>query len=161
MPIASSTEVIGKGLAEGFLSESEIRSIVARGLAQLDLDGRRVLAVIPDGTRTMPMPMLFGTLEQEVMARAKRLDFLIATGTHTPMSDSQLSRHVGRKVVDGLVGGIRIFNHAGDDAATLEDLGVIPSTEIAAITGRAPNNVSKNIAQARKERRLPKSLKMR
>ena len=33
--------------------------------------------------------------------------------------------------------------------------------EIAAITGRAPNNVSKNIAQARKDRRLPKSLKTR
>lgn len=33
--------------------------------------------------------------------------------------------------------------------------------EIAAITGRAPNNVSKNIAQARKDRRLPKSLKIR
>ena len=55
--IAAQYEVIGKEIAEGYLEESEIRSIVARGLAQLDVDGCRVLLIVPDGTRTMPMPV--------------------------------------------------------------------------------------------------------
>ncbi len=32
------------------------------------------------------------------------LDFLVALGTHTPMSDEQLTRHLGRPVVNGMAG---------------------------------------------------------
>ena len=34
------------------LSDTEIRVLLAEGLGSLDLEGRRVLVVIPDGTRT-------------------------------------------------------------------------------------------------------------
>jgi lactate racemase len=128
-------EVIGEGLAEGFLAESEIRSIVARALAQTDLDDLRVLAIIPDGTRTMPMPLLFGILERELLGRVKRLDFLIATGTHPAMNDAQLSAHAGRNVVNGSAGGIRFFNHTSDDESMLATLGVIPAARIGEISG--------------------------
>ena len=47
--------------------------------------------------------------------RVAALDFLVALGTHTPMSDEQLSRLVGRPVVDGRAGARRIFNHRWDD----------------------------------------------
>jgi nickel-dependent lactate racemase len=129
---------VGKGLAEGFLSAGEIYSLVAAGLDQFDLDGRRVLAVIPDGTRTMPMPLLFGILEQELLPRVAQLNFLIATGTHRPMSDAECSRHIGRDVVNGIVNGIpgriRIFNHDGA-AAALSTLGVISASEIRELSG--------------------------
>ena len=41
-------EVIGEGLTQGFLTESQIRVLAARGLGQLDVDGKRVLVLIPD-----------------------------------------------------------------------------------------------------------------
>lgn len=47
-----------------------------------------------------------------------------------------------------------------DQTVRLAKVGLRP-IEIAEITGRAPNNVSKNITQARKDGRLPKSAKQR
>jgi lactate racemase len=133
--IAAQYEVIGKGIAEGYLEDSEIRSIVARGLAQLDVDGCRVLLIVPDGTRTMPMPLLFSIVEAGLAGRATQLDVLIATGTHKAMTDAHLSRHLGRTVRNGRAGRVRIFNHVSDDESGLTTLGTIPAEEIAGISG--------------------------
>jgi nickel-dependent lactate racemase len=137
--VAAAPGIVGKGLAEGFLSSREIHSLVAEGLARLDLRGKRVLALIPDGTRTMPMPLLFDILDWELSPQVKQLDFLIATGTHSAMNDAQLSRHTGRDVVNGIVGrgcrrSVSIFNHDSRDPGALTTLGVISAAEIAAIS---------------------------
>lgn len=129
------TTVIGRGVADGYLSEEELGAIAREGLAPLPVDGRRVLVLIPDGTRTMPMPLLFDIVERELGARVAALDFLVALGTHTPMSDAQLSAHVGRSVVDGRTGERRIFNHRWDDPATFVQLGTIPAEEIDELSG--------------------------
>jgi hypothetical protein len=47
-----------------------------------------------------------------------------------------------------------------DQTIRLAKVGLRP-VEIAAITGRAPNNVSKNITQARRDGRLPRSTRRR
>jgi nickel-dependent lactate racemase len=132
--IAAPYEVIGKGIANGYLEESEIRSIVASGLAQLDVDGRRVLLIVPDGTRTMPMPLLFSIIEAELAGRAAQLDILIATGTHKAMTDTQLTRHLGRAVQDCRTAQVHIFNHLSTDESSLTTLGTIPAAEIASIS---------------------------
>jgi nickel-dependent lactate racemase len=127
--------VVGRGLDTGFLPPEEVREVAREGLAQLPLDGKRVLVLIPDGTRTMPLPLLFDVLEQFVAPRAAALDFLVALGTHAPMSDAQLSRLIGRTVTDGRAGERRIFNHRWDDPATFATLGTIPAREIEQLTG--------------------------
>ena len=127
--------VVGRGLDTGFLPEAEVRQVAREGLAQLPLDGKRVLVLIPDGTRTMPMPLLFDVLEQAVAPRARALDFLVALGTHAPLSDAQLSKLVGRSVSDGRAGERRIFNHRWDDPASFATLGTIPAREIEELTG--------------------------
>jgi lactate racemase len=129
------TGVAGRGVLSGFLPDEEVAAIAREGLARLPLDGLRVLVLIPDGTRTMPMAMMFETLERELGARVKALDYLVALGTHTPMTDAQLSQLVGRPVHDGIAGGRRIFNHRWDDPATFVTLGSIPAGEIASLTG--------------------------
>ena len=127
--------VIGNGVLNGFLTPDEVTSVVRDGLARLPVDAARVLAIIPDGTRTMPMPLMFDILERELLPRVAALDYLVALGTHLPMDDERLSAHLGRRVVDGRVGRIRIFNHEWSDPATCAHLGTIPAAEIAEITG--------------------------
>ncbi len=133
---------VGQGVDEGYLTPEQIASVAREGLAPLAVDGRRVLVIIPDGTRTMPMPLMFELLERELGGRVAALDYLVALGTHTPMNDAQLSALVGRPVVDGRAGSSNIFNHRWDDPATFALLGTIPARVIADITsGRLHQDV--------------------
>jgi nickel-dependent lactate racemase len=127
--------VIGKAKLTGFLHPKELQSVVSEGLAAMNLAGLKVLVLIPDGTRTMPMPLLFRILEEELGGRVRTLDYLVAAGTHPPMDDIQLSKHLGCTVRNEAVGPRRIFNHQWDDPATFEHLGRIPASEISRLTG--------------------------
>ncbi len=127
--------VIGNGFTDRTLSETEAGAIVAQALDPLPLDGKRVLIIIPDGTRTMPMPLMFGLFEKTLGSRVSALDYLVALGTHQPMSEAQLSKLVGRRVVEGRVGSSRIFNHRWDDPASFVHIGTLPAGEISALTG--------------------------
>jgi len=127
--------VVGKGVREGFLAPDVVREVVRDGLNALPVDGRRVLVIIPDGTRTMPMPLLFDIVDDTIGRRTKALDFLVALGTHSPMSDDELGRLIGRPVSNGVAGERRIYNHTWDDPASFAALGTIPADEIATLTG--------------------------
>jgi nickel-dependent lactate racemase len=131
----NAVSVIGLGFVERDLTPAEVEQVVREGLAALPVDDRRVLCLIPDGTRTMPMPLLFGLLERELGPRVNALDYLVALGTHPPMSDPQLTVLLGREVVGGRAGQRFIFNHRWDDPATFVTLGTIPAGEIADLTG--------------------------
>jgi nickel-dependent lactate racemase len=134
--------VIGEGIAGRSLSEADARDIVSRGMASLELDRRRLLVIIPDGTRTMPLPMMIEAIAAAAGPRVAALDYLVALGTHRPLTDEQLSRLVGRTVVDGTLGASRVFNHRWDDPASFATLGVIPSAEIKALSeGRLERDV--------------------
>ena len=133
---------VGRSLLEGCLTPEEAGRVATDGLDRLPLDGLRVLVLIPDGTRTMPMPLMFETLERAVGPRVAALDYLVALGTHMPMSDGQLTSHLGRTVVDGRAGDRRIFNHRWDDPATFLQIGTIPAREISDLTaGRLSQDV--------------------
>ena len=85
----------------------------------------------------MPIPMLFGVLEELLGDRVAALDYLVALGTHPIMTDAQLSRLVGRPVVNGHVGDVgrtQILNHRWDVPSTFVSLGTIGSREIADLT---------------------------
>jgi nickel-dependent lactate racemase len=127
--------VVGQGSATGYLAEVDVRRLVQQAFSGVPIDGRRVLAIIPDGTRTMPMPLMFAVLGDVVGARAAALDYLVALGTHAPMSDAQLGALVGRPVVEGVAGRHRVFNHRWDRPDTFATLGVLPAREIAELTG--------------------------
>ncbi len=127
--------VAGRGLVEGYLSREEMGALAADGLRRLAVDGRRVLVLIPDGTRTMPMPTMFEILERELGPRVAALDYLVALGTHSPMDDRQLSALLGHPVLEGRAGARRIFNHRWDDPATFVELGTIPARVVEEVTG--------------------------
>ena len=77
------------------LSEAQAREVLAAALNRANLAGlagKRVLVLIPDGTRTAPMAMMFRLLSELVGETAASLDFLVALGTHRPMDEAALSR---------------------------------------------------------------------
>jgi nickel-dependent lactate racemase len=125
---------IGKGYQDRFLSEAETRDLLAEALEAADLTGKRVLILIPDGTRTAPMPMMFRLFRELLAGRVAALDYLVALGTHQPMDDAALSQLVGQPVVDGKVGETHIFNHHWDRPETFVTLGTIPAARIEEIS---------------------------
>jgi len=127
--------VIGRGYTDRDLTDDEAREIVREGLGTLAVDGKRVLILIPDGTRTMPMPLMFDLFQELLVPRAAAMDYLVALGTHQPMSDAQLSKLVGQTVVNGQVGRSHVFNHEWGNPSNLVTLGVIPADAIRQITG--------------------------
>jgi nickel-dependent lactate racemase len=127
--------LIGQGFTDRYLNEAEIRDIVRESLISLYLDGKRVLVIIPDGTRSMPMPLMFSLFHEFLDGRVQALDYLVALGTHQPMTDLQLGKLIGQTVNNGRVGKSRIFNHEWQDSANFSHIGTIPTDEVRQITG--------------------------
>jgi nickel-dependent lactate racemase len=126
--------ILGNGVIQGYLTEGEIKAILSESLASLHLDGKRVIILIPDSTRTMPMPLLFDLFKEMLSHRVRNLDYLVALGTHQPMDDNQFSMLMGRQVTHGMVGNSQIFNHDWYHPESLIHIGTIPANEINKIT---------------------------
>src|SRR6202042_2394953 len=77
------------------LDTAVVRSFVREQVAGLDLAGRSLCVVIPDGTRNCPMPLLLQAIEEGVGGRASTCDAVIALGTHAPMSEDAIGALVG------------------------------------------------------------------
>jgi nickel-dependent lactate racemase len=119
---------------ERSLSDTEVREVLAEGLDRLDLAGRRVLVVIPDGTRTAPIGTFFGLLGDLLGSKVEALDYLVALGTHPAMDDVAKGRLLETTVVDGMAGSSRIFNHRWEVPETFATLGTIAAEEVNAAT---------------------------
>lgn len=126
---------IGHGQDEGYLTDDTVDAILDEALASLPVDGRRVLFIVPDGTRTMPLPRLASAFERRLAPRVAALDYLVALGTHPPMTDAQLTKLFGRPVSGGTMGASRVFNHEWSCPDTFVTLGTLAADEIARLTG--------------------------
>ncbi len=128
--------MLGKGSENGVLAEQDVRSLMAAALSKAELDGKRVLIIIPDSTRTAPIPQMFRLFHEYLGKTAASLDYLIALGTHQPMNESAINRLVGVTAEEraGKYARVRIFNHRWDQPETFITLGRIGSSEIEEIT---------------------------
>lgn len=129
--------VIGQGFEERFLSKTEIRELTAQALAQANLGGKRVLIIIPDSTRTAPIPFFFELFHELLSGQVAALDYLIALGTHPLMSEAAINRLVGVTAEERATtfADVRIFNHDWQNPDTFRTLGTITVAEIEAIIG--------------------------
>src|SRR5438270_10023691 len=129
--------LIGNGYEDGFLTEAEIRGLMAEALAAAELDGKRVLILTPDRTRTAPVPQMFRLFHELLGARVAALDYLIALGTHPPMSEAAINQLIGVTTEERRTkfAGISIFNHRWELPETFTTLGEISAAEITEMTG--------------------------
>ena len=79
----------------GVLSAEEVRGFIASCLAEIDLDGRSLCLVIPDATRTCPLPLLLSAVAESVRARVRSCTAVVALGTHAPMTGEAIATMVG------------------------------------------------------------------
>ena len=70
--------MIGQGSTKQTLQASQVQQLLAQAFDSIPLDGKRVLAIIPDSTRTAPIPLMFKLLYEQLGKRVARLDYLIA-----------------------------------------------------------------------------------
>lgn len=122
--------VVGEGNTKGYLSKDDVRRLTAQAFEQVDLRRKRVLVIIPDSTRTAPIPLFFQLFRKILGPQVAALHYLVALGTHQPMDDAALSRLVGARVSGGRAGDARIFNHRWDLPETFATIGIIPAAEI-------------------------------
>jgi lactate racemase len=125
----------GKGTLEGVLSREDVSEVVRQACDEMRVDGKRMLTIIPDRTRTMPMPLMFELLQQSVAGRAKAHDYLVALGTHQLMTDDELAQMVGCPVSHGACGESKVLNHRWDLAETFVDVAAIAASEVASVSG--------------------------
>src|SRR5713101_966259 len=111
--------VVGKGSTTATLTTEDIQQLLASADeeflvgAGLDPAHKRVLVIIPDGTRTAPVPLMFRLLYEQLGRRVAQLDYLIALGTHPPMTEEAIERLVGvsaRERAESFP-RVRVFNH--------------------------------------------------
>jgi nickel-dependent lactate racemase len=128
--------MIGKGYTNHLLSEAEIREIVSATLAETQLDGKRVIVLIPDGTRTAPIPLMFRLFYEYLKDKVAALDYLIALGTHQPMSEAAINKLVGVSAEERATkySAISIFNHQWEKSETFATIGEISDEEIAILS---------------------------
>jgi nickel-dependent lactate racemase len=127
----------GIGSEQQFLTEAQIEALVVQGLEEMRPEGKRLLVLIPDGTRTFPAALYFRLLTRHLLGRVKALDFMIALGTHPPMSEAAILQMVGISAEEKAqqYAQVRLLNHAWKDPASLTLLGNIPAEEISALSG--------------------------
>lgn len=128
--------LIGQGSAANPLTPEDVRRLLAQVFAPLPLSGQRLLVIIPDGTRTAPIPLLFRLLYEQLGRRVKQLDYLIALGTHPALSPAAIERLVGVPAAERAeqYPNVRIFNHRWNVSEALQTLGVISRDEMAELT---------------------------
>jgi nickel-dependent lactate racemase len=129
--------VVRKGYEEGFLSENTVRELMGQALSDLGLENKRVLIIIPDHTRTAPIPLFFRLFHEFLGEQVAALDYLVALGTHQPMREEALNRLVGIGAAERAekYAQVHIFNHEWDKPGCFRTIGTITADEIAEITG--------------------------
>ncbi len=125
--------ITGKTSHAGTLSESEVEEVVHAGLSGKNLAGKKVLVIVPDSTRTAPLPLFYRVLTASVGKTAKDLHFLIALGTHPPMSEKEIDSLLGRCPDERQK--YRAFNHRWNDPRQLTEIGRISAGEIEKSSG--------------------------
>jgi nickel-dependent lactate racemase len=129
--------VIGAGAPGKILSHEEIQNIVSRALPPDELRGQRVLLIVPDGTRTAPVGTLFKAIFEQIGSVTKKLDVMIALGTHQPMSEDAINARmeITSEERAGKYSRVEMINHAWDDPNALVSVGEISAEEIEEISG--------------------------
>ncbi|MCY4170634.1 MAG: lactate racemase domain-containing protein [Bacteroidetes bacterium] len=118
------------------LTPTEISTHLADGLHNRFQRSDKVLVIIPDSTRSLPLPVLFREITDQLMGQVTQLDFMIALGTHPPMSEDAILSHVGitPTAKTTYYANVNLFNHTWNHPESLVTLTTISDEEVSSLT---------------------------
>lgn len=118
------------------LTDDQVRQWIATNLSREDFRDKRLLLVVPDATRTAPMPLLFDALFKHLRSVVVSFDVMIALGTHPPMSEAQICKLLGidEKERPRLFYQTELINHEWDNPDALLTLGTLSKKETEAVS---------------------------
>ena len=118
------------------VSEAQLDSYLETRLRDTDVDGKTVVLVVPDGTRSCPLPLLVRVLHKHLSERVASLKAVIALGTHAYMSSTEIDELfgvAGPGQPDSLAAaypGLSVINHEWKDPEQLVSVGHISAERI-------------------------------
>jgi lactate racemase len=121
----------------GAVSAEQVAQVISRTCPVDHYRGKRVLLIIPDGTRTAPVGLMFKSLFAHIGATTSSCDILVALGTHQPMSEEAICERLEISLAErrGTYAKVKFFNHEWDNPAALKNIGSIPAAEIEKLSG--------------------------
>lgn len=119
------------------LSEAEVRAWIEEHVPLDDFRDKKVLMIVPDATRTAPLPLLFDALHNRLKPVTNQLDVLVALGTHPPMSETQMCNLLGIDHTERqkLFFQLGLFNHEWDSDDALTQIGKLTKKDTEEISG--------------------------
>lgn len=129
------TRVLGS--AQEILAPEDIGTFVRAALDADDYTGKRVCVLVPDATRSCPLPPLLDSVHASLHGRVAELTFMVALGTHPALTKRQLAALFGYP--PGNSGqrypGVTIRNHEWWQPETLVSVGTIAGADLAELSG--------------------------
>jgi nickel-dependent lactate racemase len=119
------------------LTPAAVGEIVARACPANDYRNKRILLIIPDGTRTAPVGLLFRLLHLQLGPVIRAFDVLVALGTHQPMDEAAICRRleISKTERGDRYKNVTFFNHTWDDPTSLTQVGTLSAEEIRGLSG--------------------------
>jgi len=148
---STALDIARLGDASTALTPDQVRSFVGEQLAAVDVDGRSVCVIVPDATRSCPLPLLLSSVHGALRGRASRVTVLVALGTHAPMSEGALAIHLGYRdgELEARYPGASVLNHQWWDPATLVSVGTIGAHRLGELSdGRLHHEVDVRLNRA-------------
>ncbi len=115
------------GSGHEVLNDATVRAFIADCLDDLELGGRSLCLVIPDATRTCPLPLLLAAVESAVRGRVRSCTAVVALGTHAPMSEAAIRAMVGATHLD-------VVNHEWWTDTTYASVGRLSAETVSALS---------------------------
>src|SRR3954454_9535842 len=124
------------GSPDQVVSDDQVRGFVHEQFTRADLDGRRVCVIVPDGTRSCPLPLLLSAVHGALHGRVSRVTVLLALRTLARMGEPALATHLG--YAEGELAerypGTPVVNHEWSEPDTSATLGHIGADRIAELS---------------------------
>ena len=122
--------------ANASVTAEQVADVMAQACPSKNYRGKKILVIVPDGTRTAPVGLLFQTLFRQIGDVTGVFDVMIALGTHQPMSEEAICQRLEITAAErrAKYQSVRFFNHEWNNPAALKNIGMIPSAEISKLT---------------------------
>jgi nickel-dependent lactate racemase len=120
------------GGAHQLVDFDTLEAFLTEELGALDVDGKNVVLVVPDTTRSCPLPSLLKPVHRLLIDRVASLTAIIALGTHSYLEPEEIDRWFGVEP-GGLADtypGMTVLNHEWADPSALVEIGTISADEI-------------------------------